>query len=297
MIQLDSLRCFCAVVDAASFRLAAERLHRTQPAISQRVSALERQCGGTLLDRRTRKTTAAGRIVYECGMDLLRAAGRMEAEVRERSGAGAGELRIGTSDTNALYFLPARVRAFSARMPKVRVFIHCRSSDEVADAVLKGDLDLGIVTLPLDRAGLEVRPLFDQRLVLVVPRRHALAKRKRAALKDLNGEPMVLIQTETRTGTLLRAHFRESGFTPNVVMDSGSFEVLKQYVAEGVGLSILPEMTLRPDDRRRMAPLQLPGLPRVAIGAVWRQGGYEPDAAKLFKNLLRHTPKASHRAP
>ncbi len=286
MIQLDTLRCFCAVVDAASFRIAAERLHRTQPAISQRVGALEKQCGETLLDRRTRKPTVAGRIVYERGLDLLRAADRLEAEVREKSGASGGELRIGTSDTNALYFLPARVRAFAHRMPKVRVFIHCRSSDDVADAVLKGDLDLGIVTLPLDRAGLDVRPLFDQRLVLVVPRQHALVKRKRTALADLAGEPMVLIQPETRTGSLLRAHFRDQGFVPNVVMDSGSFEVIKQYVAEGVGVSILPEMALRREDLRRMTPLQLPGLPRVAIGAVWRRGGYESSVAQTFKSLL-----------
>jgi len=286
MIQLDTLRCFCAVVDAANFRVAAERLHRTQPALSQRVSALERQCGETLLDRRTRKPTASGRIVYERGLDLLRAADRLEAEVREKSGAGGGELRIGTSDTNALYFLPARVRAFSREMPKVRVFIHCRSSDEVADAVLKGDLDLGIVTLPLDRPALEMRPLFDQRLVLVVPRRHALAKRKRAVLADLRGEAMVLIQPETRTGTLLRNHFRDEAFAPNVIMDSGSFEVIKQYVAEGIGISILPEMTLRREDLRRITPLQMAGLPRVAIGAVWRRGGYESAAAEAFRSLL-----------
>jgi DNA-binding transcriptional LysR family regulator len=285
MIHLDAIRCFCTVVDAGSFRIAAERLHRTQPAVSQRVRALEGQCGETLLDRRTRKPTAAGRIVYERGLGLLRAADGLEAEVREKSASG-GELRIGTSDTNALYFLPAKVRAFSRRMPKVRVFIHCRSSDEVAGAVARGDLDLGIVTLPLSRPGLETRPLFEQRLVLVVPRRHALAKRKHAALSDLTEEPMVLIQQETRTGGLLRAHFREFGLVPNTIMDSGSFEVIKQYVAEGVGVSILPEMTLRRDDFRRLASIQVPGLPRIAIGAVWRIGGYTSAAAQTFRELL-----------
>jgi DNA-binding transcriptional LysR family regulator len=208
-MNLDALRCFCTVVDTASFRTAAERLHRTQPAVSQRIRALEAHCRETLLDRRTRKPTAAGRLVYERGLDLLRAADRLEAEVREKSAAGGGELRIGTSDTNALYFLPAKVRAFSRRMPKVRVFIHCRSSDEVADAVARGDLDIGIVTLPLARPDLDTRPLFDQQLVLVVPRTHTLAKRKRANLAHLANEPMVLIQGETRTGSLLRNHFRE----------------------------------------------------------------------------------------
>jgi DNA-binding transcriptional LysR family regulator len=285
-MNLDALRCFCTVVDTASFRAAAERLHRTQPAITQRVQALERDCRETLLDRRTRKPTAAGRLVYERGLDLLRAADRLEAEVREKSSAGGGELRVGTSDTNALYFLPAKVRAFSRRMPKVRVFIHCRSSDDVADAVARGDLDIGIVTLPLVRPDLETIPLFGQRLVLVVPCNHALAKRKRAALANLTNEPMVLIQGETRTGSLLRNHFRDQGFMPNTLMDSGSFEVIKQYVAEGVGVSILPEMTLRPEDRRRLTPIPLPNLPRIAIGAVWRTGGYQSPATQTFRKIL-----------
>jgi len=285
-MNLDALRCFCTVVDTASFRIAAERLHRTQPAVSQRVRALEIHCREVLLDRRTRKPTAAGRLVYDRGLDLLRAADRLDAEVREKSSAGGGELRIGTSDTNALYFLPAKVRAFSRRMPKVRVFIHCRSSDDVADAVAHGDLDIGIVTLPLVRPDLETRPLFDQRLVMVVPRNHALAKRKRVSLANLANEPMVLIQGETRTGALLRSYFRDQDFTPNTLMDSGSFEVIKQYVAEGVGLSILPEMTLRPEDRRRLTPIPLPGLPRIAIGAVWRTGGYLSPAAQVFRKIL-----------
>ncbi len=285
MIQLDAVRCFLAVVETGSFHAAAQRLHRTQPAISQRVRALEAQCGDTLLDRRTRKPTAAGRIVLERGQALLRAAEALEAEVRE-SVASGGELRVGTSDTNALYFLPQRVRRFARTMPDVRVFIHCRSSDDVAGAVERGDLDLGIVTMPVVRPGLEVRPLFDQRLVLVVPKGHALSNRSRTTMDQLRGEPMVLIQEETRTGTQLRRFFQQSGFEPNTVMDSGSFEVIKQYVAEGVGVSILPELALREEDTRRLAQLRVPGLPSVAIGVVWRTGGYLSPAAQAFLEIL-----------
>ncbi len=285
MLQLDAIRCFCAVVDAGSFHAAAQQLHRTQPAVSQRLRALERQCGEALLDRRTRKPTAAGRIVLERGRALLRAAEALEAEVRESVKAG-GELRIGTSDTNALYFLPERVSAFARRMPDVRVFVHCRSSDEVADGVERGDLDLGIVTLPLKRSSLEVRSLFEQRLVVIVPKRHVLARRARVRLEDLAGQSMVLIQDSTRTGTQLRQFFASEGFTPNTVMDSGSFEVIKQYVAEDVGVSIVPELALRRDDARKLKPLPLPGLPRVAIGAAWRAHGHQSRAAKTFLDIL-----------
>lgn len=291
MIQLDALRCFCTVVDTGSFHAAARELHRTQPAISQRLRALERQCGETLLDRRTRKPTAAGRIVLERGRALLRAAEALEAEVRESIAAG-GELRIGTSDTNALYFLPEHVSAFARRMPDVRVFVHCRSTDEVAESVERGGLDLGIVTLPLKRTDLNMGSLFEQRLVAIVPQKHSLAKRSRITLSDFENEPMVLIQESTRTGAQLRRFFENERFTPNVVMDSGSFEVIKQYVAENVGVSIVPELALRPDDARRLKPLDLPGLPHVAIGAVWRAHGHHTRAVKTFLDILfaRQTP-------
>ena len=285
MIQLDAIRCFCAVVETGSFHAAAERLHRTQPAVSQRVRSLEAQCGDALLDRRTRKPTPAGKIVLDRGLAILRAAEALEAEVRTAVISG-GELRVGTSDTNALYFLPTRVRKFARSMPDVRVFIHCRSSDDVAESIERGELDLGIVTLPVARPGLDVRPLFEQRLVLVVPKQHPLSGKMRTSLDQLRGEPMVLIQGETRTGAQMRRYFQEKGFEPATVMDSGSFEVVKQYVAEGVGVSIIPELALTAADKRRLVQVHLPGLPRVAIGVVWRSGGYLSPAAQAFLRIL-----------
>lgn len=290
MLNLDAIRCFCLVVDTGSFGRAAERLHRTQPAVSQRIHALEKELGDRLLDRKTGKPTHTGRIVYDRGVALLRAAGDLETEVRETISAGVTELRIGTSDTNALYYLPRKVRAFSRTMPQVRVFIHCRSSDQVAEEVERGELDLGIVTLPLARPGLETRKLFEQRLVLVARTDHRLAARQQTRLSQLAGEPMILIHESTRTGSQLQDHFRDEDFEPNVVMDSGSFEVIKQYVAEGVGVSILPEAALRPDDRTRLARVRIPGLPKVAIGAVWRENVYHTEPAQAFRDLLFKNP-------
>jgi DNA-binding transcriptional LysR family regulator len=97
---------------------------------------------------------------------------------------------------------------------------------------------------------------------------------------------MVLIQDETRTGAQLRRYFQAEGFEPVTVMDSGSFEVVKQYVAEGVGVSIIPELALTAADRRRLAQVHIPGLPRVAIGVVWRTGGYLSPAAQAFLRIL-----------
>ena len=281
-MTFDALRCFCAVVEKGSFRLAGEAVHRSQPAVTQQIQGLERELGQVLLDRRSCTPTPAGRVVYERGSKLLLGAESLHREVSDFDESDSNELVVGTSDTNALYFLPAHVLAFAQTMPRTRLVVHCRSSDAVVDEVQRGDLDLGIVTLPTDREGLESRRLFEQKLVLVVPKGHAIAKQRGTTLSRLRGETFVLLPEGTRTGRLLKDYFQRNGFEPQAIMDSGSFEVIKQYVASGIGLSIIPEMVLRPHDREVISALNLRGLPRVAIGAIWRQDAYQTKAARAF---------------
>lgn len=285
-MTLDALRCFCAVVDLGNFRRAAERVHRSQPAVSQQVKALETEFGHILLDRKTSQPTPAGQIVYERGLRLLHGADGLTRELADFDETAHQELRIGTSDTNALYFLPAYVKAFAKAMPQTRLVVISRPSDTIAGEIHRGGLDLGIVTLPIAQPGIESRGLFQQQLVLVTPKRHPIAKGRKIAISRLGDTPLVLLDAETRTGALLRKFFRQQNFTPNVVLDSGSFEVIKRYVAEGVGLSILPEMVVTKADRRTLATVKVTGLPVIHIGAIWRQGAYRTQAASAFLDLI-----------
>lgn len=290
-MTLDALRYFCAVVDTGSFRLAAERVHRSQPAVSQRMKALEREFQRTLFDRKTGTPTPAGKVVYNRGLALIREADSLARELNDFDEAADHELRVGTSDTNALYFLPPYVKAFAKKMPRTRLVVISRSTDAVAEGVERGELDLGIVTLPIAQERLEARELFKQRLVLVVPKSHALGNRRRLSLSTLNEESFVLLEEQTRTGTLLREYFMQQGFEPQVVLDSGSFEVIKRYVVEGVGLSFLPKIVITKADRASLATLKVTGLPAIRIGAIWRKGAYQTKAAQAFLNLL---PSASN---
>ena len=239
-----------------------------------------------LLDRKTAKPTPGGSILYEKGKALIQGAEGIRLELAEFDELARYELRIGASDTNALYFLPPYIREFSKRIPQTRLTVITRSSDDIADEVQGGAIDLGIVTLPVARANLAAQALFEQQLVLVAPKGHPFTGRKRVSLANLKNEAFVLLQRETRTGRLLEAFFQEHDFQPQVVLDSGSFEVIKRYVAEGIGLSFLPEIVVTPVDRQGLETLHLPGLPAIRIGAIWREGAYETKAAKAFLDLL-----------
>ena len=285
-MTLNALRCFCALLDTGSFRAAAEAVHRSQPAVSQQVKALEVEMGQVIYDRASGLPTPAGRLVYERARVLLDGATGLLQELKDFDETADQELHVGASDTNALYFLPDRVRKFSEQMPNTRLALVTRSTDEIGDAVQRGELDLGIVTLPLEGEGLESQELFSQRLVLVVPKGHLLAKHRSVKLPHLAREPFVLLQRGTRTGLALWSHFDGEGFVPQVVMDSGSFEVIKRYVGEGIGLSFLPEIVVTEEDRARLATLRVAGLPTIQIGAIWRRGAYQTRATRAFLDTL-----------
>lgn len=285
-MTLDSLRCFCAIVETGSFHAAADRIHRSQPAVSQQMKTLEREAGHVLIERKTARPTPAGHTLYERARQMLLDAEAMAREIKDFDESAVRELRVGTSDTTALYLLPPYIRRFAKRMPQTRLVLTNRSSDAIADLVARAELDLGIVTLPMNLPELSEEILFRQRMVLVLPAQHPLAKTQRMTLQAVKDEPFLLIDEQTRTGAILRAYFREANFTPQVVLDSGSFEVIKRYVAEGVGLSFLPECVVTPQDRRlRTRPLH--ESPAVPIGAIVRKGAYQSKAEQALLALLR----------
>ncbi len=287
-MTLDALRCFCAIVEAGGFRAAAERVHRSQPAVSQQLKSLERTAGRPLIDRRTCRPTALGQIVYERARAMLQAAAMLAREIADADETPGRELRLGVSDTTALYLLPGHVRRFAEAMPQTRLVMVTRNSDAVAEGVLRGELDLGLVTLPLRHPDLEEEPLFRQRLVLAMPAGHRLARRRNIRFAELRDEPVLLIDAHTRTGAMLRDAFRDAEFTPQTIMDSGSFEVIKRYIAEGLGVSFLPACVLDDDDAAIRAAA-VSGLPEILIGAVWQKSAYLARAERVFLGLLRET--------
>ena len=287
MINLEAIQCFCTIVELGNFRKAAQKLHRTQPAITQQLKRLEQGVGQTLLDRKRRVPTPEGEILYQKGKELLRQANSIVQEIDDLDESPHKELRVGTSDTNALYFLPPYVTQFMDQWPQVKLEILSQSTNRIATQVIEGELDLGIITLPLSRPELETLTLFEQRLVLVVPETHPLASKKQVSLNQLKDESFVLLNESTRTGALIHNFFAEHQFTPKVNMYSGSFEVIKRYITQGVGISFLPEMAVANEHHTGLTTVRVTKIPKIGIGAIWQTGSYQHKAARAFLDLLQ----------
>ncbi|MFT3914909.1 MAG: LysR family transcriptional regulator substrate-binding protein [Anaeromyxobacteraceae bacterium] len=226
---------------------------------------------------------------------------------------GAGELEegwltVGTSDTLAYYVLPPVIAAFRARHPRVELRLDNRPSPATAERVAERGVDVGVVTLPLPsdlraagRPLLErvtIEPLRPQPEVAICPPGHPLARRRRADLAAVARHPLLLLDRSTGARALLDADLARLGLTPEVAMEMSSVEVLKRLVELGLGVSIVPALSVeREVAAGTLAAVALAGLSfERSVGLVTPSGGPLPRAAAAFADAAREVLSGRGRA-
>lgn len=245
------LNAFLAVAQLNSFSQAAEQLHVTQPAVSKRIQQLEQQLGVQLFDRVGRRIvlTEAGRALLPRAQQWLNELDDIRRLAQDYAHTATGELSgtltMGTSHHIGLHRLPNALRSFSHQHPQVRLDIRFIDSEQAYDAVLSGELELGIVTLP---------PALDERLIsqviwpdplaFVVAANHPLAalaqQQGHIDAADLANHPAILPSTNTFTRQIAEAMFQREGLRLQVHLETNYLETIKMMVSIGLGWSVLP---------------------------------------------------------
>ena len=257
-MELTPLRYFRAIADAGHMTRAAEALGVTQPALSAAVRKLEEEVGVALLHRTGKGValTDAGQVFLARADDALRAADDAVAQVRELVGLEHGSIRVGGGATAIKYLLPQVVSIFLQQHSGLRFYVREAGSRTVAEAVLGGELDLGVVTLPIELPGsgeLLVTPWIEDELRLIAPPGHRLHDRKTFRWRDLEGEPMVAFEAGSAVRNVIDRAAAAHGATLDVVMELRSIESIKQMVDAGVGVGIISKAALEPARGRRGA--------------------------------------------
>ncbi|GHH85992.1 LysR family transcriptional regulator [Streptomyces sulfonofaciens] len=246
-IDLRKLRYFVAVAEELHFGRAAARLHIAQPVLSRQISALETELHARLFrrDRRSTELTPAGRQLLDDAPPLLAAAGALLRRV-QRAGLDRPRFAVG--------FMPGitvtdAVRALSGRHPDLAVDVVRTSYRDQARIVLDGRVDVCFVRTPVDQRGLQLRPLFSEPRVAVVPAGHRLAGKASVAIADLGRERLLQDPDAVPEWRDLPAHPDDPPRRPRPVLDS--VEEKLEYVAADEGLIVLPLSTAafytRPD--------------------------------------------------
>ena len=242
-MEITALKAFIAVAENHSFSIAAEKIFLTQPAISKRIATLESQLGTALFDRigRQIKLTEAGRALLPRAIKIINEVEDSRRAIANLSHKVEGKLTIGTSHHIGLHRLPPVLREYIQRYPDVELDLHFMDSEEACRAVERGELELGIVTLPLNPGEhLKLKPLWKDSLQLVTGREHPFVGCKTVQLEELGQHPAILPATGTYTRQLVESTFAECDITPKSVIDTNYLETIKMLVSVGMGWSILP---------------------------------------------------------
>ena len=250
-MNLQQLKYVCAVVDhGLNVSDAAEALFTSQPGISKQIRQLEDELGLTVFVRQGKRLSAltpAGEIVIATARRALREIANLKRVAEEFRGEDAGTLAIATTHTQARYVLPKVLRAFATRYPKVRVVLHQGNPLQVAEQTARGEVDVGIATEALaDFPELVTLPCYEWNRVVLVPKRHPLAKVKPLTLEALAKFPIVTYDFSFTGRSAINAAFAAKGLEPNVVLTALDSDVIKTYVELGMGVGIIAQMAYDP---------------------------------------------------
>lgn len=252
-MTLQQLQYIVAVADTGQFSKAARRCHVTQPTLTMMVRKLEDELGVTIFERRmqpARATTDGEGLIAQARV-VLREAGQLKDLVNELRSGTAGTYRIGIIPTLAPYLLPLFLTRFAKDHPQARLAIDESKTSRILEGLHMGSLDMGILAGPVDDDEMEVIPLFNEPFLVYLPEKHALMKRKRIARSDLRKAPLwVLSEGHCLRDQVLKVCQQPSAAGhDNIVYSTGSIETLKRMVNSGSGITLVPELSLRSDER------------------------------------------------
>lgn len=256
-MDIRALHTFLVIAEEASFSRAADVMHLSQPAISKRIAQLEEQLGLQLFNRIGRRVslTEAGETLAPHARQILRAADLAERSLSQLTEEVSGRLRIATSHHVGLHHLPEPLKQFISAYPKVELDIQFLDSEIACDAVESGDIELAVVTLPIEPStNLICEVIWNDPLGILVAKEHALANQRNLKIADLQNYPAVLPDRQTYTRRLLDNALTEAGINPNILIATNYLETIRMLVSTGLGWSALP-ISLVGDDLQHV-PVQ-----------------------------------------
>ncbi|AKH69969.1 transcriptional regulator [Spongiibacter sp. IMCC21906] len=285
-MDTQALNAFLAVAENQSFSLAAEQLHITQPAVSKRISSLEKQLDCRLFDRIGRHVhlTEAGRALLPQCRKILQDIREAARSIHDLQGGISGRLSMGISHHIGLHRLPPVLREFSQRHPDVQLDIDFMDSERAHDRILHGEMDLAVITLsPVADQHLQSIPVWEDPLMVTIAADHPLASQKEVTAEMLSHYTAIPPGLNTYTGQIIKELFDTKGLEMNIGMSTNYLETIKVMVGIGLGWSILP-LTLLDDT---VVALPLKGMPLQRIlGCVHHRSRSLSNAAQAFITLL-----------
>lgn len=284
-MDFDQLEIFLEVARLSSFSRAAEKRFRTQPAISSQIRALEEEVGARLLDRSGGRVsiTAAGKLFFKYAEETLERRKIILTEIAETERVPRGEIVVGANEGTCLHILPEVFAQFKRDYPNVSVSIKRSDYASILESILENAVDFGVVSLPVNDNRLEAQMIHRDHLVVITAPNHKLSAKKTVSIAEVAAYPLVLPKAG-HTRDALDALFYDRHVKPNLAMELDSSELLKRFVAAGVGLGFIARSNIEEDIRAKalvaitLADVQI----RRDLALVFRKDKSLSRAARAF---------------
>jgi DNA-binding transcriptional LysR family regulator len=289
-MDLLQLEHFLAVVDEGSFTRAAERVFRTQPAVSASVKKLEQAIGAPLFARDTPELTltSEGKELVESARKMLKLRDDALGRIRKIRSLSSGSLSIAAHESAAVYLLPKPLRKYLKSFPKIRIGLERRGTADIPGSVMDREVDVGFVRETPAAHGLSSMLVHSDTLVPIASPRHVLARRRQVTLKDLEGEPFVVHYRCSTTEQILRT-FESRNLRCNITAELCSFENVKEFVMNDVGLAIIPTICAAKElEAGTLVRLPLGDLNLVRQSfVIFRNHGYLSESSQQFIEVMK----------
>ena len=290
-MDMRALKYMLSVEETGSITAAAREHFVTQPAVSIQLKKLQDELGTILFEfvGREVRFTAAGKKILDYARRMAALEKEMEGEISGIAGLSSGEVSIGTIDAASIYILPSVYSSFRRKYPGIELRIDVSSTMPLLEKMLGGGLDLVVGTLSSEkRARVVETEIFREKLVPIAPPDHPAAAKRGINIETFAGHPFISFHRESVTRCMIEAALLDMGVTLEVAMEIDSQEAIKNLVASGLGLSILPHETVRGEiGRGTLARSRVKGLKlERSIGLIMPEKRHVTAAARAFLEVM-----------
>ena len=289
--RLKQLRAFCMIAKLGTLSRAAEALFLSQPSVSLQLSALEKELGARLIERRRRRValTREGQALYDLALPLVEGLDALDQQFRTLSAGFVGSaLNIAAGASTIQYLLPSLVRRFREQHADVKLELHNVTGKDGLALLRSDQVDFAIGSMLDVPNDLSYEAVYSYDPMLILPLDHPLAAKSDVRLEDLSPFGLILPPQRLTTYRLVDLIFQQRKVPYRVAIEVGGWEVIKQYVAMGLGISIVTGICIGEADRARLAVRNMSAyFPQRTYGVVVRKGKYLSANARAFVDLIK----------
>jgi DNA-binding transcriptional LysR family regulator len=292
-MEVRQLQTFCVLAEELNFTRTAELVHTVQSNVTSQIKSLEAEVGAPLFDRLGKRVvlTEAGRRLRPYAERALAAMDQGQRAVKFGT-EPAGPLHIGTPESVLVYRLPEVLKVFRKRYPKVNLFFHPDSQERLADALETGKLDLAIsMSRRFGGPHLNTISMRAEDIYLFSTPDHPLSKEKKVYPKDLTDQTLLLTETGCGYRMMLEMQLASELVRPESITEFSSIEAIKQCVAAGMGIGLLPEIVIASELKKRQFAVLNWQAAKISIqtSVVWHKDRWVSPAMRAFLDVVTAT--------